>query len=191
MSRQGSSGRTLFQRFVHSEVSGSMVLLACTVLALAWANSPWAESYVELGKIYLGVSWGDASFKLSLQHWINDALMAVFFFVVGLEIKREIVVGELSSLRQAVLPVGAAIGGMVVPAAFYALLNQGGAGAAGWGVPMATDIAFALGLLALFGSRAPLGLKVFLTALAIADDIGAVLVIALSLIHISEPTRLQ
>jgi NhaA family Na+:H+ antiporter len=179
MSSLASSRRTLFQRFVHSEVSGSLVLLACTVLALVWANSPWAESYVALSKTYLGLSWGDASFELSLQHWVNDLLMAVFFFVVGLEIKREIVVGELSSLRQAVLPVSAAVGGMVVPALAYALVNQGGPGATGWGVPMATDIAFALGLLALFGSRAPLGLKVFLTALAIADDIGAVLVIAL------------
>jgi NhaA family Na+:H+ antiporter len=115
---------------------------------------------------------------MSLQHWINDALMAIFFFVVGLEVKREISIGQLSTLRKAALPVSAAVGGMLIPAAFYYAMNAGGPAAQGWGIPMATDIAFALGLLALFGSRAPIGLKVFLTALAIADDIGAVLVIA-------------
>ena len=149
------------------------------MLALAWANSPWAASYFELQHTYIGVSWGDASFKLSLQHWINDGLMVVFFFVVGLEIKRELVVGQLSSMRKAFGPVAAALGGMVVPAALYLVFNGGTEAARGWGVPMATDIAFALGILALFGARAPIGLKVVLTALAIADDIGAVLVIAL------------
>jgi NhaA family Na+:H+ antiporter len=178
MSRGEAKDLTLFQRFVHSEVAGSVVLLVATLIALVWANSPWAEQYFELAGTYIGISWGDATFQLSLQHWVNDALMAIFFFVVGLEIKREIWVGELSSLRQAILPASAAVGGMLVPAALYAALNLGGPGASGWGVPMATDIAFALGLLALFGSRAPIGLKVFLTALAIADDIGAVLVIA-------------
>ena len=116
---------------------------------------------------------------MSLKHWVNDLLMVVFFFVVGLEIKREMLLGELSSLRKAILPVMAAVGGMVVPAGLYLVFNAGGPGQNGWGIPMATDIAFALGILALFGSRAPLGLKVFLTALAIADDLGAVLVIAL------------
>jgi NhaA family Na+:H+ antiporter len=169
----------IFQRFLHSEVAGSMVLLACTIMALAWANSPWAESYLEMVHTDVGVSWGDAGFKLSLQHWVNDALMVMFFFVVGLEIKRELVLGELSSVSQGILPVMAAIGGMVVPAAIYLIFNAGGEGMHGWGIPMATDIAFALGILALFGARAPLGLKVFLTALAIADDMGAVLVIAL------------
>jgi NhaA family Na+:H+ antiporter len=171
--------KTMFQRFFHSEVSGSIVLLFCTVIALVWANSPWAESYFDLAHKYIGVSWGDATFRLSLQHWVNDGLMVIFFFVVGLEIKREIVAGQLSSRRLAGLPVSAALGGMAVPALVYAGFNAGGPGASGWGVPMATDIAFALGILALFGARAPLGLKVFLTALAIADDIGAVLVIAL------------
>lgn len=171
--------RSTFQRFFRSEVSGSVVLLACTLVALAWANSPWSVSYFDLSHQYIGVSWGDAAFELSLQHWINDGLMVVFFFVVGLEIKRELVAGQLSSVRKAFLPVAAAIGGMVVPASLYAILNAGGPGAPGWGIPMATDIAFALGILALFGARAPIGLKVFLTALAIADDIGAVLVIAL------------
>jgi NhaA family Na+:H+ antiporter len=165
--------------FIHSEVVGSAVLLAGTVAAMLWANSPWAESYVHLAHTKIGISVGASGLTLSLQHWINDGLMAVFFFVVGLEIKRELVVGHLSSIRQALLPVGAAVGGMVCPAVIYALLNAGGPGAHGWGIPMATDIAFALGILALLGSRVPIGLKVFLTALAIADDLGAVLVIAL------------
>ena len=171
--------RGYFEWFYHSEVTGSVLLLACAVAALLIANSPWAEAYNNVLHTYIGVSWGDAEFKLNLHHWINDGLMVVFFFVVGLEIKREMVVGELSSAEKAALPVAAAIGGMVVPAVFYTVFNAGGAGAAGWGVPMATDIAFALGVLAVFGTRAPLGLKVFLTALAIADDLGAVAVIAI------------
>ncbi len=171
--------RGYFEWFVRSEVTGSILLLACTVIAMVWANSPWADSYFDLLHTYVGVSWGDASFKLSLHHWINDGLMVVFFFVVGLEIKRELVVGELSSFHKAALPVAAAVGGMVVPALMFAAINLGGAGARGWGIPMATDIAFALGVLAMFGTRAPLGLKVFLTALAIADDLGAVAVIAI------------
>jgi NhaA family Na+:H+ antiporter len=175
----GGTNHGFFQRFLHSEVAGSVVLLACTILALIWANSPAADSYRQLTQTYVGISWGDHGFKLSLQHWINDLLMAVFFFVVGLEIKREMVLGELSSFKQAILPVAAAIGGMLVPAAIYLMFNVGGDGEAGWGIPMATDIAFALGILAIFGKRVPLGLKIFLTALAIADDMGAVLVIAL------------
>ena len=174
-----SGFRGYFEWFVHSEVTGSIVLLACTVIALVCANSPWADSYVDLLHTYVGVSWGDAAFKLSLHHWINDGLMVVFFFVVGLEIKRELLVGELSSFNKAALPVAAALGGMVVPAVLFFVLNMGGEGARGWGIPMATDIAFALGVLAIFGTRAPLGLKVFLTALAIADDLGAVAVIAI------------
>ncbi|TNF77427.1 MAG: Na+/H+ antiporter NhaA [Acidobacteria bacterium] len=177
---QRKSGfRGYFEWFVHSEATGSMLLLACTVVALLWANSPWAATYFDLLHTYVGVSWGDATFKLSLHHWINDGLMVIFFFVVGLEIKRELVVGELSSIDKAGLPVAAAIGGMIVPAALFISLNWGGVGSRGWGIPMATDIAFALGILALFGSRAPIGLKVFLTALAIADDLGAVAVIAI------------
>jgi NhaA family Na+:H+ antiporter len=180
MSHRADSTRIpgFFQQFVHSEVSGSIVLLVCTAAAMLWANSPWAQHYFDLAHTYIGVSWGDAYFKLSLQHWVNDLLMVLFFFVVGLEIKREILVGELASAEKAALPVAAALGGMVVPALLYAVLNIGGAGAAGWGIPMATDIAFALGILAMLGKRAPLGLKVFLTALAIADDLGAVMVIA-------------
>jgi len=168
-----------FEWFVHSEVTGSILLLACTLIALVWANSPWAGVYDDLLHTYIGVSWGDAVFKLNLHHWINDGLMVIFFFVIGLEIKRELVVGELSSFEKASLPVAAALGGMVVPALFFVFLNYGGDAARGWGIPMATDIAFALGVLAIFGKRAPLGLKVFLTALAIADDLGAVAVIAL------------
>jgi NhaA family Na+:H+ antiporter len=178
--KSGTPGVTeAFERFFHSQVNGSVVLMVCTIAALAWANSPWGESYFDLLHTYIGVSWGDGAFKLSLQHWVNDALMVVFFFVVGLEIKREFVLGHLSSMRQAVLPVAAALGGMVVPALIYVALNASGDGAHGWGIPMATDIAFALGILALFGKRVPIGLKVFLTALAIADDMGAVMVIAL------------
>jgi NhaA family Na+:H+ antiporter len=170
--------RGVFEHFVHSEVSGSIVLLACTIVALALANSSWAGHYERILHTKIGVSFGDQKFALSVHHFVNDFLMAVFFFVVGLEIKRELVVGQLSSVRKAVLPVTAAIGGMAVPAALFAVFNSGGEGARGWGVPMATDIAFALGVLALFGRRVPIGLKVFLTALAIADDLGAVLVIA-------------
>jgi len=165
--------------FIHSQAAGSLLLLACTIVALVWANSPWADVYNDLLHTEVGVSWGAADFKGSLHHWINDGLMVIFFFAVGLEIKREVVVGQLSDIRKAILPVAAAGGGMIVPAALYAFFNAGSDGAAGWGIPMATDIAFALGILALFGSRVPIGLKVFLTALAIADDLGAVLVIAL------------
>jgi NhaA family Na+:H+ antiporter len=171
--------RGYFEWFVHSEVMGSILLLACTIVALVWANSPWAGTYFDLLHTNIGVSWGGTTFSLSLHHWINDGLMVVFFFVVGLEIKRELVVGELSSFAKAALPVTAAIGGMVVPAVLFVAVASGGEGARGWGIPMATDIAFALGVLAIFGTRAPLGLKVFLTALAIADDLGAVAVIAI------------
>ncbi len=168
-----------FKRFVHSEVSGSIVLLICTVTALVWANSPWAESYQQMLHIKAGISWGGRTFALTLHHWVNDGLMVVFFFVVGLEIKRELVVGRLSSLDRAILPIAGALGGMIIPALLYVGINHGGPAARGWGIPMATDIAFALGLLAVFGKRVPIGLKVFLMALAIADDLGAVAVIAI------------
>ena len=158
-----------FEWFFHLEVSGSLVLMACAVLAMVLANSPWANQYFALANSYIGISWGETIFKLSLEHWIKDGLMAIFFFVVGLEIKRELVVGELSTFRQASLPVGAALGGAIVPAAIYLFFHLGGPGERGWAIPMATDIAFALGILALFGSRAPIGLKVLLSAVAIAD----------------------
>ena len=168
-----------FHRFMHAESSGGIVLLLAAVVALVWANSPWWESYHRFWGSYLRVGVGGWEFRMSLHHFINDALMAVFFFLVGLEIKREMLVGELASMRAAALPFAAALGGMVVPAAAYIAFNPGGPGAAGWGIPMATDIAFALGILALMGPRIPLGLKVFLAALAIVDDLGAVMVIAL------------
>jgi NhaA family Na+:H+ antiporter len=169
----------LFDRFLHSEVSGSIILLACTLVALIWANSPWAEAYSHILHTKIGISWGGATYALSVHYWINDGLMVIFFFVVGLEIKRELLVGRLSSMKKAALPVMAAVGGMVCPAMIYAILNIGGDGARGWGVPMATDIAFSLGMLAVLGKRVPMAVKVFLTAAAIADDLGAVVVIAL------------
>jgi NhaA family Na+:H+ antiporter len=169
----------VFENFLHSQVASSVVLVLFTVIALMWANSPWAEQYFALSKVRIGVSWNDLVYKHSLAHWVKDGLMAVFFFVVGLEIKRELVVGELSSIRRALLPITAALGGALVPAAIYLYFNAGTPGVRGWGIPMATDIAFALGILSLFGSRVPVGLKVFLAALAIADDMLAVLVIAL------------
>jgi NhaA family Na+:H+ antiporter len=172
------SDKNMFQRFLHSQVTGSLILIAATVIALLWANSQWGDIYYDISHTYLGIHFGDWQFSLSMSHWIKDGLMAIFFFVVGLEIKREIAVGELSSMDKAMLPVCAALGGAIVPATIYALVSGGGEAAAGWGIPMATDIAFALGVLSMFGSRVPLGLKVFLTALAIADDLLAVAVIA-------------
>jgi len=168
-----------FQRFFSTNAASGLVLLACTVVALVWANSPWSDSYHHFWETRFTVGALSRGLTLSVHGWVNDGLMTVFFFLVGLEIKREILVGELSSRRSATLPVAAAFGGMIVPAAFYAAINVGGAGASGWGMPMATDIAFALGVLALLGDRIPSGLRVFLAALAIADDLGAVLVIAL------------
>src|SRR5678816_669557 len=171
-------GRGIFLSFVQSEAASSVLLMACTALALAWANSPWHTTYDALLHSTLGVTVGNRVFSLSGHAWINDGLMALFFFVVGLEIKREVVAGQLSSVRLAVLPAAAALGGMLVPAAVYAVFNAGGPGANGWGIPMATDIAFALGVLALLGPRVPSSLRVFLAAVAIADDLGAVIVIA-------------
>jgi len=167
-----------FQEFARRESSSGLLLLACTVAALAWANSPWAAAYVHLWEIPVTLGAGRFAIRETLHHWINDGLMAVFFLLVGLEIKREVLVGELASFRRATLPLAAALGGMLIPALLYRAVNGSGPGASGWGIPMATDIAFALGVLALLGPRVPLALKVFLAALAIVDDIGAVLVIA-------------
>jgi len=166
-------------RFMQSAPAGGLVLLACAALAMIWANSPWASTYHALWETPLTLGVGTIGARFTLHLVINDGLMAVFFFLVGLEIKREVLVGELASLRHAALPVSAAVGGMVMPALLFLVLNAGGAGSSGWGVPMATDIAFALGVLALLGDRIPTSLRVFLSALAIADDLGAVLVIAL------------
>ena len=171
--------RLVFRQFTRIQASGGILLLLATVLALVWANSPWSDSYFELWETYLSISLGDLALKESLLHWVNDGLMVIFFFLVGLEIKREILVGELASFKRAALPLMAAVGGMVLPALIYVLFNAGGEGQAGWGIPMATDIAFMLGILAILGSRVPISLKIFFTALAIADDLGAVIVIAL------------
>lgn len=168
-----------FQRFIHAQSTGGVLLLAATVVAMLWANSPWAESYAIFWNMPVSLVVGSHALTETLLEWINDGLMAMFFFVIGLELKREILVGELASFRQAALPLAAAVGGALLPAALYLTLNRNGPGAQGWGIPMATDIAFALGILALVGSRVPLALKVLLTALAIADDLMAVLVIAL------------
>ncbi len=167
-----------FRRFIQNEVSGGIILLVATLIALIWANSPWGESYTEVWETHLALTLGETSVSLTLVELINEALMALFFLLVGLEIKREVLFGELSSLRQALLPALAAVGGMIVPAALYLAVTVGREGSNGWGVPMATDIAFAVGVLALVGRRAPGALSVFLTALAIVDDIGAILVIA-------------
>jgi NhaA family Na+:H+ antiporter len=166
------------QAFFRAEAAGGLLLLGCAVIAFAWANSPFADSYFDLWGTYVTVGAGAFEISKPLLLWINDGLMAIFFLLIGLEIKREVLGGELSSPKSAALAVAAAIGGMVIPALAYVLLNAGDVGAAGWGIPMATDIAFALGVLALLGNRVPLALKVFLTALAIVDDLGAVLVIA-------------
>jgi NhaA family Na+:H+ antiporter len=167
------------QEFLHKEASGGILLIIATVVALIWANSAFADSYNNLWHTYLTLELGNFALKYSLHHWINDGLMVIFFFVVGLEIKRELLVGELSSVKKASLPIAAALGGMILPALFYVLFNSGGEGAAGWGIPMATDIAFVVGILALLGKRVPLSLKIFILALAIVDDIGAVMVIAI------------
>ena len=167
------------QEFLHQEASGGILLIIATVIALAWANSPFAESYHHLWHTYLSMDLGGIGLKYSLHHWINDGLMVIFFFVVGLEIKRELLVGELSSVKKAALPIAAALGGMIFPALIYTIFNLGTEGASGWGIPMATDIAFVVGILALLGKRVPLALKIFILALAIVDDLGAVLVIAI------------
>lgn len=159
--------------------AGGLVLLVSAAIALVWANSPWAHGYHALWSTQISVGLGPSTASLTIHDVVNDGLMAVFFFLVGLEIKREILVGELATMRQAALPVAAAFGGMLVPALFFVALNATTPGIRGWGVPMATDIAFALGVLALLGDRIPASLRVFLSALAIADDLGAVLVIAL------------
>ncbi len=165
--------------FLRTEAAGGIVLLGATVAALVWANSPFANSYESLWRTELRFALGSLELAQDIRHWINDGLMALFFFVVGLEIKRELVLGELNDVRKAMIPVAAAIGGMMAPALVYVMFNAGSAGVAGWGIPMATDIAFAVAVLALLSNRIPSGLKVFLLSLAIVDDIGVILVIAL------------
>ncbi|SDE49686.1 Na+/H+ antiporter NhaA [Glycomyces harbinensis] len=164
--------------FLKIEPAAGVVLVVCAVAAMLWANSPWAASYGAVWDLDVTIGVGGFELHHTLREWINDGLMAIFFFVVGMEIKSEIVSGELRSVRNAVAPLAGALGGMAVPALVYAAFNAGGPGAAGWGIPMATDIAFAVGVLALFGSRIPSAAKVFLLTLAIVDDLGAIAVIA-------------
>jgi Na+:H+ antiporter, NhaA family len=171
--------RLPFQRFVQTEAAGGVLLLLCAAAALIAANSPWKTAYERFWSIPLGVSLPDHALSMTLHEWINDGLMAVFFLLVGLEIKRQLLAGELSSPRLAALPIAGAVGGMILPAGVYLLANHTGVAVRGWAIPMATDIAFALGTLALVAPGRPVGVKVFLTALAIVDDMGAVLVIAL------------
>jgi NhaA family Na+:H+ antiporter len=166
-------------QFMRIEAGGGILLVVATVVALVWANSPWSAAYHSLWETPIRIDVGSWRFAEDLQHVVNDALMAVFFFVVGLEIKRELVVGELRDRRQVALPAFAAVGGMVVPALIFVAFNAGGPGSRGWGIPMATDIAFAVGVMAVLGRRVPAPLKVFLLTLAIADDLGAIAVIAI------------
>lgn len=172
-----------FQEFFQAKTSSGLLLIGCTIVAMALANSPWSASYEALWETHLTIGLADAALDLSLHAWINDGLMALFFLLVGLELKREFLVGELATPRQALLPILAAAGGALLPAGIYLIFNFGTDAVSGWGVPMATDIAFTLGILALLGSRVPFGLKVFLSALAIVDDLFAVLIIALFYSH--------
>lgn len=167
------------ERFIYSETISGSLLVVCAIVALAWANSPWSQSYFALRDTPVSFQIGDVAFALDLQHWINNGLMAIFFFVVALEIKRELALGDLSDTRKAALPVVAAVGGMILPAGLYLALNFGGKGATGWGIPMATDIAFAVAILALLGGRVPSQLRIFLLTFAIVDDVGSILVIAI------------
>ncbi len=170
---------TPFEEFIHHESAGSLLLIGCTVAALLLANSPLSGAYDRILHTHITIQIGQWTLDHTLHHWINDGLMALFFFVVGLEIKREVLVGDLSDTRAAILPIIAAVGGMVAPALIYAAFNSGAASIRGWGIPMATDIAFAVGVLTMLGSRVPKSLFAFLVALAIVDDLGAVAVIAL------------
>ncbi|HRK55389.1 MAG TPA: Na+/H+ antiporter NhaA [Cyclobacteriaceae bacterium] len=164
--------------FINKSSASGIVLFSSAILAMVIANSTWSDAYHAIWKYQFVIGFDEFIISKDLHHWINDGLMAVFFFVVGLELKREIIGGELSDIKSAVLPISAAVGGMVFPALIYLAFNQEGAGSDGWGIPMATDIAFSLGVLYLLGDRVPVSIKVFLTALAITDDLGAVLVIA-------------
>lgn len=169
-----------FQRFYKSASAGGILLIIAAFISTIWANSPWGEYYHHLWEYELAFTFGSFKYGHSLHHWINDGLMVIFFFMVGLEIKREMLVGELSSFKKSLLPILGAIGGMLVPALIFVVFNYKHIDSInGWAIPMATDIAFALGILSLLGNKVPIGLKVFLAALAIVDDIGAVLVIAI------------
>jgi Na+:H+ antiporter, NhaA family len=169
----------LFKDFFDSEKIGGLILLICTALSLVLANSGFGETYTRFWHSYVDLSFASVNLNYSVEHWVNDGLMTIFFLLVGLEIERELYKGELTSFRNAALPIGAAVGGMLVPAGIYMLINLNSGNQSGFGIPMATDIAFALGMLALAGNRVPFSLKIFLTALAIIDDLGAILVIAI------------
>ncbi len=171
--------QTSLQKFIKIESFSGMLLFLATILALAWANSPYGNVYQSIWQYKLGFNIGDFHLNKPLILWINDGLMAVFFFLIGLELKRELLIGEINSLKKATLPVIAALGGIIIPIAIYLLLNKSPETVKGWGIPMATDIAFALAILTLLGKRVPFALKVFLTAFAIIDDLAAVLVIAI------------
>lgn len=166
------------REFLRVESAGSVLLLLAAAAALGWANSPWSESYVDFWHLHVSLEIGSFHVDGSLQHWVNDALMVIFFFVVGLEIKYELASGDLRDPRTAALPIAAAVGGMVVPALIYLAIAGGGDTGAGWGIPMATDIAFAVGVLGLLGRRIPSSARLFLLTLAIVDDVGAIVVIA-------------
>jgi NhaA family Na+:H+ antiporter len=169
----------LFRDFFNSEKIGGIVLLFCTILSLVIANSSFGGSYIDFWHSYIDLSFSSINLKYSAEHWVNDGLMTIFFLLVGLEIERELYKGELAQLKNAILPIGAAVGGMILPAAIYLAVTTNSSNQSGFGIPMATDIAFALAMLALAGSRVPTPLKIFLTALAIIDDLGAILVIAI------------
>ena len=169
----------LFSEFFESEQASGIILILCMVTSIGVANSRFGEGYLDFWHTKVGFEAGGIALKYSIEHWVNDGLMAVFFLLIGLEIERELYIGELSDLKNATLPIFAAVGGMALPALFHFLINRGTETQAGVGIPMATDIAFALGVLALLGSRVPTSLKIFLTALAIIDDLGAIAVIAL------------
>jgi NhaA family Na+:H+ antiporter len=168
------------KRFLHIESTSGIVLLAATILALLLANSSIAEDFLALWKSMFGFRIGEFQMNYSFQHWINDFLMTIFFFVIGLEVKRELVLGELRDIKRAALPIIGAIGGMLVPALIYFALQHGSPAERGWGIPMATDIAFVVGCLVVLGSRIPNSLRVMLLSLAIVDDIGTILVIAIA-----------
>ncbi|HTF82457.1 MAG TPA: Na+/H+ antiporter NhaA, partial [Cytophagales bacterium] len=177
--KRGNRPNFNFREFLKSQQSAGIILIICTIVSLILANSPISASYMHLWEIPVGIRVGSWSMEHHIIEWVNDGLMAVFFFFVGLEIKREFVSGELSNLKVAILPVLVALGGMLVPGLFYTLVNFNGGHLKGFGIPMATDIAFALGVLSLLGDRIPSNLKIFLMALAVIDDLGAIVVIAL------------
>src|SRR5687767_10898618 len=169
----------LFKSFFQSEKTAGFVLIGCTVVSLVIANSAWGDNYHHFWASKVDLSFAGVELNYTVEHWVNDGLMAVFFLLVGLEIERELYVGELSSFKNALLPILAAIGGMLFPALIHFIFNRGSETQAGFGIPMATDIAFALGILSLAGKRIPVSLKIFLTALAIIDDLGAIVIIAI------------